>query len=305
MTAPRRIVVDIGGTHMRLAHVGDDLRGLKIVPSRGDLAAEPLRAHLTREVTAYLAEAGLAGKAAGISIAIAGQIDSAAGTVRASPNLPALREAPLARWLSEATGLPVFLDNDVRAAARGELRSPALAGVRDLVCVYWGTGIGGGIIAGGRALRGAGNAAGEVGHMIFVPGGRPCHCGKRGCFEAYAGGWAIAEQAREAGAPFGPAATTADVFRLARAGDLAAVRVRDAAVAALAALSASLVVAFNPAVLLLGGGLTGHYPAVREAVAAAVETNTLAVDREGLRVVVSELGDEAALWGAAASAGDL
>lgn len=303
MAAPRRIVVDIGGTNMRLAHVGDDLRDLKVVPSRGGLAAEALRDHLISEIAAYLGETGLAGTAAGISIAIAGQIDSAAGRVRASPNLPSLREAPLARWVSEATGLPVYLDNDVRAAARGELRAPALAGVRDLVCVYWGTGIGGGIIAGGRALRGAGNAAGEVGHMLYVPGGRNCHCGKHGCFEAYAGGWAIAELAREAGGPFGPAATTADVFRLAYAGEPAAVRLRDAAVAALATLSASLVVAFNPAGLLLGGGLTGHYPAARDAVAAAVARDTLAVDREGLRVVVSELGDEAALWGAAA-AGD-
>lgn len=302
MDERRRIAVDIGGTNMRFAHVGDDLRDLKVVPSRGDLGAAALREHLTRELVAYLGETGLAQRAAGVSIAIAGQIDTAAGVVRASPNLPSLREAPLARWLQEATGLPVSLDNDVRAAARGELRAPSLAGVRDLVCVYWGTGIGGGIIADGRSLRGAANAAGEVGHMVFVPGGRPCHCGKRGCYEAYAGGWAVAELAREAagpGGPFGPATTTADVFNLAGAGEPAALALRDAAVAALATLSASLVVAFNPAVLLLGGGLAGHYPAVRDAVAAAVARDALSVDQEGLRIVLSELGDAAALWGAA------
>lgn len=303
MNERRIIAVDIGGTNMRIAHLGADLRDIKVVPSRGDLAAGPLREHLTRELVAYLNETGLGRQAAAVGVAIAGQIDSAAGIVRASPNLPSLREAPLAKWIAEATGLPAYLDNDVRAAARGELRSPSLQGVKHLVCLYWGTGIGGGVIIAGRPLRGSANAAGEVGHMVYETGGRLCHCQKRGCYEAYAGGWAIAAQARELVArepdpALGAEPTTADVFTLAASGHGPAVRVRQRAVDALCQLSASLVVAFNPEVLLLGGGLTGHYPQVRDAVAAAVERDTLEVDRQGLRVVVSEMGDEAALWGA-------
>lgn len=297
------IAVDFGGTHLRFAAVDGELRHLKVVPSRAELPREQLRAHFLDALAAYLDETGLRGTAASINVAIAGQIDHRAGVVRASPNVPAWAGAPLKAWIAERFGLPAYVDNDVRAAALGELASPALLGTRNLVCLYWGTGIGGGIVCDGRLLRGVGNAAGEVGHTVYVPGGLRCHCGKAGCFEAYAGGWAIpraAALAAEAAGepPPAPGATTAGVFELAAAGNPLAIRVRDDASRALGILAANLVVTFNPEVLVLGGGMLQRYPQVAAWVNLAIEENVLAVDKPGFRIHLSTLGDAAALWGA-------
>lgn len=100
--------------------------------------------------------------------------------------------------LEKELNLPVLVTNDVRAATYGEWHYGAGKGSDDLVCVFVGTGIGGGVVSGGRLLEGCNNAAGELGHITIVTNGRKCHCRNYGCLEAYAGGWAIAERAKEA-----------------------------------------------------------------------------------------------------------
>jgi glucokinase len=304
MRDQRALAIDFGGTNIRFAHVGADLQDLKIVRSRADLDREKLRLYFLHELEVYLRETKLQGHVTSINIAIAGQIDSGNGVVLASPNLPSWTNAPLKEWVESAVNVPTYLDNDVRAAALGELRTPGLEEVRNMVCLYWGTGIGGGILVDGRLLRGARNAAAEVGHLVYQPRGRRCNCGKRGCFEAYAGGWAIAEIVQEAVAlqpdkELGAEPSTADVFLAAKQGHPLATRIRTEAIHAFSLLAANLVVAFNPEVLLIGGGLAGHYPDVLHVVEQAVEEYALAADKLGLRIRLSELGDAAALWGAA------
>ena len=133
----------------------------------------------------------------GMGVGVAGQIERGTGLVKFGPNL-GWRNVPLAAELSSASGLQVRVTNDVRAAAIGEWLFGAGRGGTDLVCVFVGTGIGGGIIADGRLLEGCSNTAGEVGHMTVQIEGPLCTCGKKGCLEALAGGWAIAERARQA-----------------------------------------------------------------------------------------------------------
>jgi glucokinase len=116
-----------------------------------------------------------------------------AGGEQVSPlNIPQWRGFELRRLLGEATGLPVFVDNDAKALALGEGWVGAAAGVDDFLAMVVSTGVGGGIVSNGRLLDGASGNAGHIGHVIVVPGGRECVCGARGCLEAEASGTGLA-----------------------------------------------------------------------------------------------------------------
>ena len=128
----------------------------------------------------------------------------APGGERVSPlNIPAWRDFPLRRRLAEATGLPTFVDNDAKALALGEGWVGAAAGVDDYVAMVVSTGVGGGIVSGGRLLDGASGNAGHIGHVVVRPDGNRCSCGGQGCLEAEASGTAIrrvtGRDARQAG----------------------------------------------------------------------------------------------------------
>lgn len=302
--AETHLAVDFGGTKIRMAHVsGNTLSQLQVVPTHAELPTEALKEHFLSALRHYIVAEGIQGSLASINVAIAGQIDTVGGIVRSSPNLPSWREAPLVRWIEDRFGVPARIENDVRAAALGEYTHGLNGAAHDIVCLYWGTGIGGGVVANGKLLRGVGNAAAEVGHMVYEVGGRLCSCGKRGCYEAYAGGWAIEKAAREAASrdPSGALArdpTPTGIFRLADEGHAEAQAIRTAAAEVFALLAANLVVAFNPQWLILGGGITGHYAPILEIVKHSIAQHSLPIDREGLHVKVTGLGHAAPLWGA-------
>lgn len=131
-----------------------------------------------------------------VGIGAAGSIDAAAGSVVQVANIPGLGQAfPLAPAVAEELGLPVALGNDVTVAVEAERRYGAGRGLRSFLGVFWGTGVGGGIVVDGRLLGGRGSA-GEIGHVCAKPGGRRCNCGLRGCVEAYAGRGALEARAR-------------------------------------------------------------------------------------------------------------
>ena len=129
---------------------------------------------------------------AAIGVAAPGALDAEAGVLFRPPNLPAWDRAPVREVLEGALGRPVGLENDANAAALAEWRFGAGRGVRDLVLLTMSTGVGGGLVLGGRLHRGLFSAAGEVGHIPVEWDGEPCACGQRGCLEAYVGGasWA-------------------------------------------------------------------------------------------------------------------
>ena len=305
MAEQRSLVVDCGGTNIRIAHFGAGrLADVQVRPTRAELASDALRDHILTVLADYIAEHGLGDRLRDVNIAIAGQIDSHDGVVRASPNLPSFHDAPLGRWVAEHLSLPTYLDNDARAAALGEYHALGAAAGRDLVCLTWGTGIGGGVLANGDILRGVGNAAGEIGHLVYQPGGRICSCRKLGCFEAYCGGWAIARAAQRMAEKTGDAEllsdpSTAGVFQLAEQGHSLATRIRDDATGVLGVLAANMVVTFNPSWVVLGGGIAQHYPRIADTVRDMVDLFALDADKPDLRIKVSDLGDSAALWGAA------
>jgi glucokinase len=132
----------------------------------------------------------------GIGIGVAGQIDRDTGEVIFAPNLK-WHHVPLRVKLEAVLKLPVRIINDARALTLGEWKYGAGIGLQDILCLFIGTGIGGGIVSGGSLLCGATNAFGEVGHMTIDFRGPDCTCGKKGCFEAYCGGWGIAARAKD------------------------------------------------------------------------------------------------------------
>ena len=183
----------------------------------------------------------------------------------------------------------MVVTNDVRAATWGEWRHGAGQGAEDLICLFIGTGIGGGVVSGGRMLTGCTNTAGELGHMTTDLNGPRCTCGHRGCLEALAGGWAIARRAREAirdapaarqGLPCKPRGSK-NRWRLKtstprwwpprpRPHDPLARLMVDEVARALIAGTVSLVNAFNPCRLILGGGVMQGLPELMGRIEAGI-----------------------------------
>ena len=249
-----------------------------------------------------------------VGVAVAAQVDPRTGTVIHAPNL-GWRDVPLARRVSEELGgVPVVVVNDARAATLAEWRFGAGRGASDLFCMILGTGVGGSAVVGGRLLEGGSHALGEVGHMTIVVGGRKCHCPNWGCLEAYVGGWAIAERAQEsvrsdpvAGAALVSRAgsvegiTAQTVFQAYRSGDVLAGRLVRETERFLADGAVSIVNAFNPSLLVLGGGVVAGMPEFLPVVEAAVRARCQPPAAMA-RVVVASFGENAPLVGAAEAA---
>lgn len=308
--------LDVGGTELKLALV--DPEGRAAASGRRETDAEGGPERVMEDLTAAAREllddapSGVSGVGAGV----AGQVDGRRGVVRSSPNLAGWQDFPLAEALEAALDLPAVITNDVNATAVAEHAAGAGRSVDDLAVVFVGTGVGGGVIAGGRLLEGAGGYAGELGHLTIVVGGRECTCGNRGCLEAYAGGWAIAERAREAvdeapeageillelaggGAGGRDRITAATVNRAAEAGDPLARRLVEETGRYLGAGLVGVVHAFNPRRIVLGGGVIQGMPDLVAAAAAHVRERAMAVFLEELEIVPTALGTEAGAVGAA------
>jgi glucokinase len=245
-----------------------------------------------------------------VGIAVAAQVDPRTGTVVHAPNL-GWRDVPLERRLAEELHAPVVVVNDARAATIAEWLHGAGVGATDLFLLMLGTGVGGAAVVGGQLLEGGSHACGEVGHITIVVGGRRCHCPNWGCLEAYVGGWAIAERAREAvradaqtGAALVERAgrleaiTAQTVFHAYRAGDPLAGRLVRETERFLADGVVGIVNAFNPSLLVMGGGLVAGMPEFVPVVESAIRARCQP-PAAGARVVVARLGEDAPLVGAA------
>lgn len=306
--------VDLGGTKIETALVNAAGRILASHrrPTHHKKNPDRVIADIVASMEICLKEANQT--AQGLGIGVAGQVDKATGTVRFAPNL-GWRNVPLQTKLEETSGLTVVVNNDVRAATWGEWQHGAGQGVNDLVCLFVGTGIGGGIVSGGRLLEGCHNSAGELGHITINTSGRHCRCPNQGCLEAYAGGWAIAERAQEAvraDPKAGQALVTlaggiqdisaATVSQAYAGGNSLAHRLVEETAQYLAAGVVGIVNAFNPCLLILGGGVIQGQPEYVPLIEHSVRENALETAVEHLRIVTALLGNKAGVVGAAALA---
>ena len=248
-----------------------------------------------------------------LGVACAGQIDPLTGAVIYAPNLD-WHHVPLGARLREVFGIPVVVENDVRAAAWGEFMARAAGRGESLVAIFVGTGVGSGAVLDGTLWHGAGNAAGEVGHTQVVADGLPCLCGRHGCLEQYVSGsgfqrrFAAATQAGRHGRLVevcggDPSRLTAlDVYTAAQAGDELAHEFWSDAVRYLTMATANYVTLVNPDVVVMGGGVIETVPALFDAVAEAVPALTTLLAGRSLHIERARLGDLSGLLGAAALA---
>lgn len=190
------IGIDLGGTKIEMAlisHEGKALHSTKIpTNTAGGYKA------IEDDICKIVADLKIAAKnrVFGIGIGAPGQINAKEGSVLFAPNLK-WNNVPIRHNLESRLNLPVIITNDVRAATWGEWLHGAGKDCQDLVCLFVGTGIGSGIVSGGKMLQGFNNSAGELGHTIIQMDGPLCTCGSRGCLEAFASGWALAKKAKE------------------------------------------------------------------------------------------------------------
>jgi glucokinase len=199
MSTPLRGGVDLGGTKIQAVVTG---RGGRIVgqarrSTPKDGGPEAIARDIALAVTEAATVAGVrVQELAGVGIGAPGSVDASEGVVLAAANLDGW-DGPFALGpvLSERLAVPVAVGNDVTVATEAERRLGAGRGARSFLGVFWGTGVGGGLVLDGRVALGRGSA-GEIGHMCVKPGGRRCNCGLRGCVEAYAGRAALEQRAR-------------------------------------------------------------------------------------------------------------
>ncbi len=310
-SAKTAIGVDLGGTKIALGRVdekGHVLEMLRLETMAGSGPTEIIE----RVRTGISQLIGSAGKIAGVGIGVAGQVEPGTGRVIFAPNLN-WHDVALGSELQIKLGLPVSVTNDVRAALLGEWLFGTGRGARDLLCIFVGTGIGGGIVSGGSLLEGCSNTAGEFGHITVDLHGPICSCGKRGCMEAIAGGWAISRRAKElvkthpnAGAKILKMAggniddiSARAVIQTYYAGDPLAREIIDDAAEALAAGVTSLVNALNPCRIVLGGGIIEGMPEMVPRIEQAVKDKALHAAAKNLTISPSQLGNDAGMIGAA------
>lgn len=240
------------------------------------------------------------GSLAGIGVAVPGFITLEDGIIRNSNNLASLENFAIRDELSRRLGTPVILENDANAAALGEQWIGAGRNVSDLVLISLGTGIGGGIISGGKILRGSHGMAGEIGHITVVPNGNPCGCGNRGCVEKHASAIAITAMARMLG--LGDDLTPKEVYELALAGTEKSEKAHiifSSMGESLGILLAMLVNTFNFPLYLVSGGLTGAWDLFAPAMIAEASRRSFTFRASFPRVEKAQLGNEAGLYGAA------
>jgi glucokinase len=232
-----------------------------------------------------------------VGIGCPGPLDFERGRVRFAPNIAGMEDAPLVERLEARLGRRVSLENDANAAGYAEHRYGAARDLETSVFVTLSTGIGGGVFVGDRVLRGANGLAGEIGHMMLLPGGPMGGDGHPGTLEAIAAGRAIA---RDAGYLFSRPMDTRELFELARGGDRRALAVVDNAARFTGIGLANIVKVVDPHAFVLGGGLTGagdfYLERVRRALADAL------VGYPSVEIRLAELGTDAGVIGAAAVA---
>lgn len=306
---------DIGGTKALLGLV--DAEGHILARERYLLGADrdPQRIvdELARRWRNLAQRRGLAWQeAVGVGCSAAVMADVERGLVFSAPALfGAARNVPLADLLSQATGLPAFIEMDAYAAALGEAWQGVGANVDYFVYVVVGTGIGAGILQHGRVFRGYRGTAGEFGHATIDPNGPLCNCGRYGCLEALASGPAIATRARAALTQGrqslvsmlagGGEITSAVVFAAARQGDEVAQEVVRHTVEYLGIGLSNLIHILNPRVIGLGGGvMLGGADLLLEPLRQEVKRRCGSwVDTEEMRIDLAALGEDAALLGVA------
>ena len=307
-----RIGVDIGGTNVKVALVDFEGKILysNTVPTRAEMGYEAGVNNIKQAIKELMSESRTDSKAIeAIGFGLPGQIDYKAGIVKNLPNIPGWVNIPLAKMIEDEFKIPTRLDNDVRCAALGELNFGAGKGCENLICITVGTGIGSGIVLNGKLIRGASNAAGEIGHIkMDMTGGPLCGCGDYGCFEAYASGPAIVTMAKEyisggKSAKYKEMATDGIitpyiVAQAALQGDPVSIQIFKQMGKIIGTGLASVVNLLNPEKIIIGGGVADAGEILLEPIRQTILDRAMPIQGNTVKVVPAQLANSAGVIGA-------
>ncbi len=305
--------VDLGGTNIRVAVLGADgtIGYTARTPTKSELGPDAVIERIAGLIEQVAKNAGL-GTDEPVGVASPGPLNPRTGVVHYTPNLPGWRDVPIVAKLEALTGRRVALANDGNCAALGELRFGCAQGVRNLIYLALGTGIGGGVVTEGVLIDGKNGLGAELGHTLVAIDGPRCNCGSIGCLEAFASGWAIQAEAIKV-------ATTADgdrikelagdgpihagiVAKAAAEGHPASIAILDRAGRALGAAIGSFINMFDPEMVVIGGGVAALGEALVGPARKTIPQYCFVDMRENVPVVYSSLGSDTGLYGAGALA---
>ena len=293
MAAGRVIGVDLGGTKLLAGTFDSSLnvhhRAHRFARGNGTADVLDTIVDAVRE-----ARDAAEGEVDAVGFGIPSLIDQERGVAVTTVHLP-IRDLPFRDLMAERLGLPVFVENDATAAMLAEWRFGAARGCSDALLITVGTGIGGGMVAGGALVRGAQGAAAEFGHMTIDYDGPLCPCGAHGCLEAFVSGTALAREARALGLEM----TSAQVAELAHDGHAGARALVAEMGTRLGTGIANLVNAFNPQVVVLGGGVLALGDLLLAPAREEVARRALAPSRDLVQIVPTRFGAESGMLGAA------
>lgn len=317
--------VDMGRTHITtvLGDLTATVKARRSSPFDADRGPDTCLPEVVAELRTLAAAAAAPwGKVVGVGLGMPGPMDANLHRTIGPPRMPGWDAVDVGGRLSQALGVPVYVDNDANLGALGESRYGAGRGVADVTYVKIGTGIGGGLVMGGQVYRGSRGSAGEIGHVTVDANGPTCDCGNRGCLEVYACAPAIVADARKRAAdlraarprPTGVAdrdgttvtrlmdvADIADVVRAALSGDAACGAALSTAGERIGIVLADLVNLINPSLILLGGGVAKAGDILLGPVERTVSARSFAVATRNLRIAVGSLGDNAIALGGIAT----
>ncbi len=319
--APSRpvLAVDLGGTKIVTALVSTEgeILSREYIPTLAEEGAPAVIRRIVSSAGNLIRNAGMApSSVASVAVAAAGAIDPGKGIVTDSPNLPGWHNIPLKDEIEKAMEIRAFIVNDATAAALGEHRFGAGRGVRDLIYLTVSTGIGGGIIIDGRLYSGASGSAGEMGHMTIDANGPRCACGNIGCLEVLASGKAVAREAQrliargtrtvilQIAEGHAQSVTAQTVAAAAARGDAVAVSIISQAANYLGIGMVNLVNIFNPQMIIVGGGMSKMGEMLLQPARRMVAERAFRHPASIVRIVMSELGDNAGVFGAVAFAAE-
>ena len=310
----KRIGIDVGGTNVKIALV--DKSGKIIysnsVPTYAKMGYEYTVNNIKQAIKDLMKETNTTAKDIdGIGFDFPGQVDYKTGVVKLAPNIPGWVNVPIAQMIEEEFHIPTRIDNDVRCAALGEMKFGAGQGCENFVCITVGTGIGSGLVVNGQLVRGASNAAGEIGHIkLQMKDGLICGCGDTGCLEAYASGPSIVAMAqdyikggkstkfREMAAVEGGEITPYMVAKAAEAGDPVAKRIFAIVGEYIGIGLTSVINLLNPEKVIIGGGVAEAGDLLLDPIRKTIKERAMVVAGSAVEIVPAQLGNSAGVIGA-------
>lgn len=305
-----RIGIDVGGTNVKIALVDDkgSILYSNSVPTRAEMGYEYTVNNIKQAIRDLMSETKVTG-IEGIGFDFPGQIDYKNGIVRLAPNIPGWVNIPIAKIIEDEFKIPTRIDNDVHCAALGELNFGAGKGCENFICMTVGTGIGSGIVINGKLVRGASNAAGELGHIkLQMHEGPLCGCGDHGCLEAFASGPSIVAMAEEyilggKSTKFRELASGGEitpfiVAEAAKQGDPVARRIFARIGEYIGFGLSSVVNLLNPEKIIIGGGVADAGDILLDPIKETIKKRAMVVAGSAVEIVPAKLGNTAGVIGA-------